>query len=195
MKLFSNSVTLNDDPCYSNYKDNLNKKTSSYYLSDINLLNEHHKSNEISLDHQCFQIRDGLGWTNKNGNNIDDDSKFRKHHLTNLNVINNLNHQHTLTGPYLHRELPVCVDKESSLRPKLNHDSKSLKNYTYIDSSEKNFIPIINNLKKKINLKHIIQENTDKDWTRGGITSRELMRDPVFLKSQGYRYNGKYWHR
>ena len=25
MKLFSNSVTLNDDPCYSNYKDNLNK--------------------------------------------------------------------------------------------------------------------------------------------------------------------------
>ena len=158
-------------------------------------MNDHKKSNKISLTHQCFNIRDGVGWTNKNGKNIDDDSKFRKNKLTNLNNIHNLNHERILTGPYLHREMPVCIDRESSLRPKLNHDNKSLKTYTNLDSSEKNFTPIIENLKKKINLKHIIQENSMNDWTRGGITSRELMRDPIFLEKQGYKYNGKYWYR
>lgn len=197
MQLFQNSSSINNDQNNNNYKDYLNKKTSEYYLSDANINNIHQQSNDICLSYSNFQMRDGVGWTNKGGANIDNDSNFRiKNKITSLNSINNLNPQHILSGPYLHREPPLSINLETSLRPIIQHNTKkSNKNYNINNTGNCNFHPLVNNVKKKLKPRHIIPELSRSDWVRGGITSRELLKDPIFLKKQGYNYNGKYWYK
>ena len=42
---------------------------------------------------------------------------------------------------------------------------------------------------------HIIPEENDCSWVRGGQPSRQIIRNADYLKKCGYKYNGKLWIR
>ena len=100
MKLFGIQSNIYDDSNNLDYKESINNKTSNYYLKDLNKEPTDCAKN-ISLNHPSFYIKDGSGWINKNGTNIDNDSFLRTSDtLTNKNNIQQLNPRHILTNPY-----------------------------------------------------------------------------------------------
>ena len=60
---------------------------------------------------------------------------------------------------------------------------------------ERRFYPLVNNLQGIQDPRHLIQEEVDQGWRRGGNDSREMLRNPKVLSSMGYIYNGKYWQK
>ena len=61
--------------------------------------------------------------------------------------------------------------------------------------TERRFHPLVDCLRDIQNPSHIVPEYVQKDWRRGGQSSREMLRNPNILTRMGYQYNGKYWQR
>ena len=60
---------------------------------------------------------------------------------------------------------------------------------------EYRYTPLVNNLKDYQHPNHIIPENIDKNWIRGGNSSREMLKNPNTLEKLGFKYNGKFWEK
>lgn len=106
----------------------------------------------------------------------------------------NIEETKDLSVPYDYRIKPLPINNENNLRPKLQtNNNKSNVNYNPDTCSV--FHPLVESVESKLNTKHIIPETVCHDWKRAGITTRELLKDPVFLQKMGYKYNGKYWYR
>ena len=113
----------------------------------------------------------------KEGCLIDQNSYLKFEEMTNKNVINQLSERLTLTTPYIRGIYDV--DVESKLAPGEKTDlkrksnvltGKSLLSYYYT--------PMITKLKKEIqNTDHIIQPDVEKTWVRGGLPTRQIMRN------------------
>ena len=113
----------------------------------------------------------------KDGCLIDQNSYLKFEEMTNKNVINQLSERLTLTTPYI-RGL-YDVDVESILAPGEKTDlkrttniltGKSLLSYYYT--------PMIKKLKEEVqNTDHIIQPDVEKTWVRGGLPTRQIMRN------------------
>ena len=113
----------------------------------------------------------------KNGCLIDPNSYLKFEEMTNKNVINQLTQRLTLTTPYI-RGL-YDVDVESVLMPGEKTDlkrpcnvltGKSLLSYHYT--------PMIKKLRTNVqNTDHIIPEDSERTWVRGGLPTRQIMRN------------------
>ena len=187
MKLFSIQSNINDDISNQNYKDNINNKAFNYYLN--NNTDTSNCAMDISLNHPSVLIKDGKGWISKDGLNIDTDSFFRASDtLTNKNTIQQLNPRHILTNPYRITHEKKSLDIENTLRPQVSKN-KCKSNKNCIDNlCADTFHPgIIKNYQNPI--------ICSKLNNRGGETTRELIKNPEYLKQKGYTYNGKFWHK
>ena len=183
------------DNCNLNYKDNVNKTISNYFIKPIDHITKGDVSC-IELSQPIIQSNNAPGWNEKNMNLIDVDSSFRNSaRLTNVREIHQLNHDQYFNVPYLARG-----KGDSNLESKLRtgeeaSQPKSCNSFAGEDMSEYNFTPLLDNVKEKQNPAHIIPEMCNKVWKRGGVSSRDINKCPVELNKCGFRHNGKFWEK
>jgi hypothetical protein len=195
MNLFFNQTSIHQDYDYKKYKDCQNNKTSDYSLNNFKNYKNQNNSKNISLSQHLILPKDGLGWTNYNGNNIDIDSSIRNsNRLTNKNIINQLKPRTIITIPYMNSSKYLNTDIEQQLRPTLrkNCQKKNDKLIDY-DYTFNTFDPILKKNCKKLD--YIANENTSCNWVRGGFNTRNIHNNPKYLEKNGYKYNGKFWHK
>jgi hypothetical protein len=118
----------------------------------------------------------------KNGCLIDANSYLKFEELTNKNIINQLTQRLTLTTPYI-RGL-YDVDVESVLVPGEKSDIKRPCNVLTGKSLLTHYYtPMIKKLRDNIqNTDHIIPEDSEQTWVRGGLPSRQIMRNIDYSK-------------
>lgn len=187
---------LREDACYLETRNKHTQLPGKYNTSNFHDCQcEAPRTKELSLQHPDINYRDGYGWTSTNGCNIDNDSNFRNANtLTNPRLIQQLHERPYLTVPYMGRG-DGNTNVESSLRSSestfQNRPCNTLAG-NYIDR----FTPQIPCIRDNIqNPKHIIPEDSNADWVRGGQPSRQVIRNADYLNRCGYQYNGKYWSK
>ncbi len=187
---------LREDSCYLAHNSKKIQKpgdysTTNYKDCDCKAPN----TKQLSLEQPVTFYRDGYGWTSNNGCNIDDDSRLRNsRNLTNYNEINQLYQRPYLTVPYMGRGAGnVC--KESNLRSSEDtYQNRPCNNLAgvHIDRTTPQLDCIKNTIQDPI---HLIPEDNDCDWVRGGQPSRQIIRNQDYLEKCGFKYNGKMWIR
>ena len=153
-------------------------------------------TNRIANKHPTLTHRDGYGWTSTFGCNIDDDSKMRNaKNITNPRLIHQLNTRPYLTVPYMGRGSGnICV--ESVLNNSEDTGQKRSCN-TMSGINIDRFVPLVKCLEGTIqNPENIVQEGASEDWVRGGVPSRQMLQDKIYLDKCGYNNNdGEFWSR
>ena len=142
------------------------------------------EAKEIQTSQPGIHLKGGVGWIAENGCLVDNDSSLRqdKGMLTNKNEINQIVERLFLTTPNL-KKGKYNVDLETVL---INSDSTtdqkpcdslagvSLGNY---------FTPMISKLSEEIqDTNHIIPEDSKADWLRGGLPTRQIVRNADYLR-------------
>ena len=112
-----------------------------------------------------------------NGCNIEIDNELRLKSgnvITNDKNVNQLFSRPFLTVPYMGRGTGnPCFD--TMIKP--GEDTYQAKACN-VKNQDTNFVPLVKCLKNNIqNPKHLITEDVDTNWIRGGLPSRQLVRD------------------
>jgi len=113
----------------------------------------------------------------KSGCLVDDSSYLKLFESTNLRNINQLNTRLTLTTPYVRGYFHV--DEETKL---INGDGtrehRSCNVLAGVSLLDHFYTPMVPRLKKEIqDPKHIIPEDSINTWKRGGVSTRQIMRN------------------
>lgn len=119
----------------------------------------------------------GKGSIGKDGCLVDDASYVRFYELTNLNDIHQLNTRLTLTTPYVRGFYDA--NKESYLisgdGTKQHRTCNVLSGVSLLDHY---YVPQVKKLRENVQHPiHIIPEDNMKSWKRGGVSSRQVMRN------------------
>ena len=194
---FQELTRLNEDHCTLNLRHSTTVKPGDYIIQnykDINCNANNHNNKVLnkSVSQPIVLHRDGYGIS---GCNVDIDSQLRNaNNLTNLKNINQLYERPYLTTPYMGRGIgDIC--KETMMNPGENTlQKKQCNNLAGINIDR--FIPQISCIERNIqNNIHIITEDSQSDWVRGGQDSRQLIRNSNYLNKCGYKYNNKFWSK
>jgi hypothetical protein len=171
-------TSLKQTGCNKTVSENASEKVGQYALSNFNSCEcTAEQQRQLSIVHPTVPFRDGCGWTSINGCNIDKDSDLRNaRNLTNTREIHQLQPREVLTEP-LKSKGSFNTESENKLifsEPTTQkRQTNSLSGVT-IDR----FIPQLDIIKKNIqNTKHLIPEDNNKSWIRGGIDTRNIIRD------------------
>lgn len=123
-----------------------------------------------------------------NGCNVDDDTSLKRSIQTDKRYINQLQTRLISGGPYIRGK--YNVDKETELfqsddtyiEKACNHksetDQKNISNHAFYPENTLTISSIQNPI-------HIIPEDNRSDWIRGGLPSREIMRNLDYNKRCG----------
>jgi hypothetical protein len=192
-----NLSRLRDDVCYIDTRYRQSERPGLYNITNFyDCVCEAPNTKSVSLEQPAVLYRDGYGWTSNKGCNVDIDSELRNsRNLTNPRLIQQLYERPYLTVPYMGRGIgDTC--QESYLRDgETTVQKKACNNLSGIHIEQQYYplIPCVNdNIQNPV---HIIPEDSDKAWVRGGQPSREVIRNTEYLQKCGYAYDGKYWKR
>ena len=138
----------------------------------------------IQTSQPGIHLKGGFGWIAEKGCLVDNDSNLRqdKDKLTNDRQINQVFERLSATTPNLTKGY-YDVDTESIIRPgDFAGDQKPC-----IGTSEVTFgnyfLPMIPKLKTEVqDNKHIIPEDSKGDWVRGGLPTRQMVRNQDYLR-------------
>ena len=167
---------LEKDACYIDSKVQQNTKQNDYNLSNFRFCSTPNIA-ELSYSQPNILFKDGYGWAGSNGRVIDSDSVLRNGTLiTNPRTINQLQENPYLTTPYLGRGKG---DKsvESALLEGINtfqHRSCNTLSEITINNYFQPLIPMMQTLQSS---NHIVQEDTDMNWVRGGGPTRQIVKN------------------
>lgn len=191
----------NSKNCNSNYnKNNFNLYNSTRMINDKDGIDYYNKQSQFPGEyitknfHSCtcnaneisntafsqpnIFFRDGYGWTSNEGCNVDSDSLLR-----NGSLITNPgpNKRQLFTRPYLTAPFKGKGKGNSDKECKLIKGKITLNKDISEKISEKtlgNIMPLMKKIKKNIqNPSNIILEDKRKDWIRGGIPSRQIIKN------------------
>ena len=117
----------------------------------------------------------------ENGCLIDNDSDLRSNNLTNMKYINQLDAKQN--AGFLGRG-PYKVDVESEIRDSLFiKDKRSCGPLSGVSTLDYTTTPMIDRLKEEVqNSKHIIPEDSMSSWVRGGLPSRQIVRNKEYMQ-------------
>ena len=142
------------------------------------------EARSIQTSQPGIHLKGGVGWSGENGCLVDTDSNLRQNTeiLTNRRVINQLTTRLSSTTPNYSKGY-YDVDTESIIRPGdfasdqkpcIGNTEASFGNY---------FTPMIPKLKTEVqDNKHIIPEDSKQDWVRGGLPTRQMIRNEDYLR-------------
>jgi hypothetical protein len=173
-------TALNDDICHNNGKNLQSDSVNDYMLSNYVDCDCDIKSVlKVSTDNRGLTVKDGYGISECN---IDGDSGLRvgtvkRHHK----VDQQLFPRPFSTTPFIQRGEPK-PDLESRLLSSL----QTLKHKQMQNVSVENniFTPMTSNLAATIQDPiHIIQENVNRQWVRGGVPSRQAVKDNDYFSN------------
>ena len=139
------------------------------------------KARELQLKQPNVNLNGGFGWMGENGCLIDNDSGLREKNLTNKKYINQLDTRQNIgffgKGPYK-------VDVESEIRDSLIiSDKRTCGPLSGVSTLDYTITPMIKRLQEEVqNTKHIIPEDSMEAWIRGGLPSRQIVRNKEYMK-------------
>ena len=142
------------------------------------------EARSIQTSQPGIHLKGGVGWSGENGCLVDNDSQLRQNTeiLTNRRVINQLTTRLSSTTPNLSKGYHD-VDTESIIRPgDFASDQKPCIGTTEATFGNY-FLPMIPKLKNEVqDNKHIIPEDSKQDWVRGGLPTRQMVRNADYLR-------------
>jgi len=142
------------------------------------------EARSIQTSQPGIHLKGGVGWSGENGCLVDTDSNLRQNTeiLTNRRVINQLTTRLSSTTPNYSKGY-YDVDTESIIRPgDFASDQKPCIGTTEATFGNY-FIPMIPKLKTEVqDNKHIIPEDSKQDWVRGGLPTRQMIRNEDYLR-------------
>lgn len=174
-----NSLTsLKQDECYKTVAEKSSEKVGQYALSNFNSCEcTADSQRQLSIVHPTVPFRDGYGWSSTNGCNIGKDSELRNaKNLTNTREIHQLQPREVLTEPY---KAGGTFNTESENRLIFSEPTSQKKQTNSLSGKTiDRFVPQLDSIKNTIqNPKHLIQEDNNKFWVRGGMDTRNIVRD------------------
>ena len=186
---------LNADKCYLDEKFKISSAPGDYNLFNYyDCTCQAPAIKEISTKNVMVTFNDGYGWSQCQ---IDKDSVFRNDpsRITNPRLIQQLHERPYLTVPYMSRGgFDVPTESMLTLGTELTGSKRACNTLSgiYIDR----FDPQLDHIKENVqNPIHLIQQDNDINWIRGGQPSRQIIRNQDYLQKCGFQYNGKYWSR
>jgi hypothetical protein len=175
-------ASLKDDAQYVNIELQQSIGPGSYHLDntygcDCKL----EKAREVQLSQPAINFNGGKGWMGENGCLIDNDSKVRFDELTNKRFINQLPN---LQNQGFFGKGDYDVGTESLIRSgnltKLDRPCNVLAGSTTLPYS---ITPMIPQLHREVqDTKHIVPEDSMDSWVRGGLPSRQIVRNADYMK-------------
>ena len=175
-------ASLNSDEATINHEVNQSQGPGNYlvdntFACDCGL----EKAKEVQLKQPNVNLTGGFGWMGENGCLIDNDSNLRSNNLTNMKYINQLDSKQN-TGFF--GRGPHKVDVESEIRDSLIiKDKRSCGPLSGVSTLDYTITPMIDRLKEEVqNAKHIIPEDSMGAWVRGGLPSRQIVRNKEYMK-------------
>ena len=142
------------------------------------------EARDIQVSQVGINFNGGAGWIAEKGCLVDNDSTMRqeKSKLTNQREINQVVERLFLTTPNLKTGFHD-VNVESVLRPgDTISDPKPCNSLAGV-SIGNYFTPMIPKLQQEIqNTKHIIPEDSSRDWLRSGLPTRQMVRNSDYLR-------------
>ena len=139
------------------------------------------RAKEVQLLQPNVNLTGGFGWMGEEGCMIDNDSKLRENNLTNKKYINQF-HNRPNAGYF--GKGPFNVDLESDIRDSIIiKEKRACGPLSGSSTLEYTITPMIDRLEKEVqNIKHIIPEDSMGSWVRGGLPSREIVRNKEYMK-------------
>ena len=142
------------------------------------------EAQSIQTSQPGIHLKGGFGWSGEKGCLVDNDSNLRqdKNQLTNDRQINQIFERLSATTPNLTKGY-YDVDTESIIRPgEFASDQKPCIGNSEITYGNY-FLPMIPKLKAEVqDKKHIIPEDSKQDWVRGGLPTRQMVRNQDYLR-------------
>lgn len=143
------------------------------------------EARDIQTSQPGINFKGGHGWIAEKGWLIDNDSNLRqrKEQLTNPNVKNQLFQRMTLTTADLKKGY-FDVDIDSVIKPgNFTTEQRPCGPLSGVSTLDKTLTPMIPKLKKEVqNTNYIIPEDSKNDWIRGGLPTREMVRNKDYLR-------------
>lgn len=171
-------TSLHYDPATSTLRDKQSVGIGNYHLDNMYGCEcGLSTAREIYLNQPTVNfISGGSGWMGENGCLIDNDSKLRTNNLTNKNYIHQLKN---LQKPGFFGKGKYDVNTESIIRngniTKVDKPCNVLSGSSTLQYS---LTPMIKSLENTVqDTTHIVQEDVLNTWTRGGIPSRQIMKN------------------
>lgn len=176
-------TAIRDDKCNQDFDTIMSIAPGAYNLENFHSCTAGSPAiRSVQLSQPTMNINYGPGIIGERGSLVDNDSLQKFSELTNKNVINTLNERPYLTVPYMGRGIgdsnmePVLRNGEDTFQHK---PCNSLAGVT-IDNF---FTPMVPNLRREVqDPKHIIPEDSMKCWVRGGLPSRQIVKNMDYMK-------------
>jgi hypothetical protein len=142
------------------------------------------EAREIQTSQPGINFKGGCGWSGEKGCLVDIDSQLRenKDRLTNKRQQFQLTERLSLTTPNLNKGF-FDVDVESVIRPgDFTTDQRPCGPLSGVTIGNY-FTPMIPKLKAEVQDPiHIIPEDSKGDWVRGGLPTREMIRNDDYMR-------------
>jgi len=179
-------TSLNSDLCYRTEHTKQSVGPANYMLSNF-----HHcdcDMNEVintATDNPYMVFKDGYGVSECN---INDSNQLRIGKVRKYPKCNNqLFERPYLTVPYMGRGSGNS-EVETKLLPGEDTNQKRQCNTLSGITIDNYFTPLVKNLKDNVQKpNNLIQEVVDENWTRGGVPSRQFVKDIDYLERCGHR--------
>tara|TARA_B100000131_G_C17880657_1_gene518172 strand:- start:23 stop:700 length:678 start_codon:yes stop_codon:yes gene_type:complete len=138
----------------------------------------------IQTSQPGINLNGGSGWIGEKGCLVQNDTKLRMNpdRLTNPRTINQITERLTATTPGLTKGY-YDVDVESIIRPgDFTSDQIPCMGNSEVTYGNQ-YTPMIPKLKNEVQDPiHIIPENSRQDWVRGGLPTRQMVRNEDYLR-------------
>ena len=167
---------LNEDPCTRNVDDKTRSEICNYYINDYQYCPSVPKNvEETSLNYPSILHKDGYG-VHRDIVDIESNQFKTNRKLTNPRVINQLLTRTPTSVPNRSKGPGNVNDENILLSKESTFQNKQCNNLAGITIDR--FLPSIPNTQQihNQNSKFIIPEDSHSDWVRGGIDSRQIIR-------------------
>jgi hypothetical protein len=176
---FDRQTRSSYDSCYQDYETVQSIAQGAYHLQNFHSCEcgaPGPRSVAFSQPNINFQV--GQGWGGEDGCLVNNDSILRyENKLTNMNTINQLFERPYLTVPFMGKGVPH-PNEETVLQPGEDTSMKKSCNTLAGISIENYFTPLVPNLANNVqNTIHLIPEDNNETWVRGGLSSRAMARN------------------
>ena len=176
-------ANIHDDECNQDFDTIMSIAPGAYNLANFHSCRPGAPAaRSVQLSQPTMNITMGAGNIGERGALVDNDSLAKFSELTNLNTINTLDERPYLTVPYMGRGIgdsnvePVIRSGEDTFQQK---PCNALAGVT-IDNF---FTPMVPCLRREVqDPKHIIPEDSMKCWVRGGLPSRQIVKNMDYMK-------------
>lgn len=179
------SVGINDDKLTIDL-DVMQSQGPGYYHLDNQYAGDCglKEAKEIQVSQPGIHLKGSVGWGGEKGCLVDTDTNLRqnKDRLTNKNEIYQITERLFKTTPSLTKG-HFDVDVESVIRPgNFTTDQRPCGPLSGVTLGNQ-FTPMIPKLKEEVqDSNHIIPEDSKQDWVRGGLPTRQMVRNKDYLR-------------